>query len=312
MEQKTLFGSIELKNPLIASSSPLTESAGRILRCQEAGFGGAILKTAAHYRRSGEGYGRKVVFIGEDYYADASFEREILTLEEGLALYKDALAYSKDMLIIPSVSASSMEAADWLPICLEFEALGAKLIQLDFFYLGCIITSQDMTFYQRLSKLLSRLRRELDCTIMPKLNFSFDPECICRTLSDSGIEQVSLLDSIRFTLPARFGLHPETTSYFGGKQLPLTLDYLHHAVKYGLEVCAGGGICSAEDAELLMKNGARLIQTASYVLRNGFSQAPVLLRGEPCSVEEGQKTWCDADHYGGHGCEKCGFCLGQF
>ncbi|RKJ21514.1 hypothetical protein D7X48_03695 [bacterium D16-50] len=310
MEQKTAFGGIELKNPLTASSSPLTESPERIERCAKAGFGSAILKTASPYHRAQAGYGRKVVFIGEDYFADASFQREILTEEEGLTLYRKAQAHKGDMLLIPSVSASSLEAADWLGICRKFQAMGAKLLQLDFFYLGSVICGQNEDFYLDLEQLLSRLRQELDCLIMPKLNFGLDPELACRALAKAKIRQVSLLDSIRFPLPARFGLHPETTSYFGPKQLPLTLLYLQHAVNYELEVCAGGGIAKAADADLLLENGAKLVQTASYVLKNGFSKAPLLLHKEPVPMESHRRTWCDARHYEAEGCERCGFCLG--
>lgn len=311
MGKSVLFGDIEFKNPLIASSSPLTETAKKIRCCKEAGFGGIILKTAAQYQRNGGGYGRKVVFIGEDYYADASYEREILTLEEGVELYKRANTYSENMLVIPSVSANSMETADWLHICQEFENLGAKLVQLDFFYLGMLIQGQDKLFYRHLGDLLSGLQKELNCIIMPKLNFNFDPECVCRTLAECGVRQVSLLDSIRFALPKRFGLHSETTSYFGRKQLPLTLDYLRCAVKYGLEVCAGGGVACVEDVDALMQNGATLVQTASYVLKNGFALAPVLLHRKPILMKESMRTWCDVKHYGETGCEKCNFCLGR-
>lgn len=309
MEQKTHFGGIELKNFLVASSSPLTETAAKVQRCKEAGFGGVILKTAAHYSRSGNGYGRKVVFIGEDYYADSSFEREILTLEEGLKLYQDTLPCKGDMLVIPSVSADSMKLADWIHVCSAFDALGAKLIQLDFFYLGSVISGMDSNFYPHIGKLMTELQKELNCTLLPKLNFHFAPELIFQTLAESGIGQVSLLDSIRHALPKRFGLHPETTSYFGRKQLPLTLDYVRCAVKYGLEVCAGGGVDSAEDVDLLLESGATLVQTASYILKNGFSQTPLLLHKEPVSIKDDKKTWCDAAYYGGDNCEKCGFCL---
>lgn len=91
MGEKVTFGGIEMANPLIASSSPLTETVGKVYSCREASFGGAILKTAADYQRTGKGYGRKVVFIGEDYYADASYEREILTLEEGGGAFSGSL-----------------------------------------------------------------------------------------------------------------------------------------------------------------------------------------------------------------------------
>lgn len=306
MGEKVTFGGIEMANPLIASSSPLTETVGKVHSCREASFGGAILKTAADYQRTGKGYGRKVVFIGEDYYADASYEREILTLEEGVALFQGALSVAGDMAVIPSVSANSMEAEDWVFICRRFEDLGARLIQLDFFYLGTRIAPEDEGFYRRLGEFLAELQGRLHCIVMPKLNFNFDPEKTCKALAAYGIRQVSLLDSIRCVLPARFGLHQDTTSYFGRKQLPLTLTYLRHAVEAGLEACAGGGVSGAEDVELLLENGAKLVQTASFVLRNGFRYAPTLLHGEPAS--QGQYAWCTAEGYGGKGCEHCGFC----
>ena len=59
------LGDIPLKNPLIASSSPLTESMPRLRSCCAAGFAAAILKTAAPYKRSGAAGRRKVVHIGE-------------------------------------------------------------------------------------------------------------------------------------------------------------------------------------------------------------------------------------------------------
>lgn len=308
MEKRIFFGKTEIKNPLIASSSPLTETAARVQRCREAGFGGVVLKTTAEYRRTGEGYGRKVVFLGDDYYADASYEREILTLEEGLSLYENSVAIADDMLVIPSVSANSREPEEWLRICRRFENLGAKLIQLDFFYLGTLIRWNDRHFYEWLGQFLIRLQSGLSCSVMPKLNFSFDPGQTCRVLADCGIAQVSLLDSIRFALPERFGLHRDTTSYFGSKQLPLTLDYLRCAVEAGLEVCAGGGVSSAQDVDLLLEHGAKLVQTASYVLKNGFRNVPVLLHGEPTALSKECYAWCDAEDYGGRGCESCGFC----
>ncbi len=308
MEEKIRFGGMEFANPLLAASSPLTETAGKVRCCQEAGFGGVILKTAAEYKRTGKGYGRKVVFLGEDYYADASYEREILTAEEGLALYEAVKAAGSGMAVIPSVSANSMETEDWLRICRRFEMLGAGLIQLDFFYLGSSIRFGNRDFYRRLGEFLARLQSELNAVVMPKLNFNFAPRETCMALADCGIGQVSLLDSVRVPLPERFGLHRDTTSYFGRKQLPLTLAYLRCAVEAGLEVCAGGGVSCVQDADLLLENGAKLVQTASFVLKNGFRSAPVLLHRSPAVISGNWRTWCEAERYGGEGCEFCGFC----
>lgn len=307
------FAGLELKNRLVASSSPLTESLPRLLRCREAGFGAAILKSAAVYTRTGTGHGRKVVYIGEDYYADASYEREILTLEEGMKLFREATPLSGEMRLIPSVSACSLEPEDWYSACEPFQNAGAKLIQMDLFYLGSLI--HDEKFYARLRRLLIGFSESLRCTVMPKLTPSFDPERACTLLEEVGIRYVSLVDSIREDLPPEYGLHPGTTSYFGGKQLPMTLRYLDAAVRHNLCVCAGGGVTSVGDVCLLRERGAELVQTASYALRNGFSGVADLLPGVgaspmPPSVLDASflahKPWCDVED--GAVCEKCGAC----
>lgn len=309
MENRTCFAGLPVRNYLIAASSPLTESVQKVKCCMEAGFGGVILKSAADYVRTGKGYGRKVVFIGDDYYADSSFEREIMTAEEAIQLYKKLTLYDKELLIIPSISASSMRMEDWMQICQRFEDLGAQLLQLDFFYLGTLVQELGTEFYPMMQKMLSELCASLDCKIMPKLNVNFEPARICETLVQSGVKQVSLLDSIRVALPEKYGLHENTTSYFGNRQLPLTLEYLQHAVRAGLEVCAGGGVCGPQDVDILKDHGAALVQTASYVLKNGFSKTPCLLHQKEISTDRHQNAWCDIPYYQAPGCENCGFCF---
>lgn len=304
------FAGAELKNYLVASSSPLTESQTRLQCCRDAGFGAAILKSAAPYVRTGAGYGRKVVYVGEDYYADASFEREIMTLEEGVTLYNSARGLNGDMLLIPSVTAASLDPEVWYPACKAFEDAGALLLQLDFFYLGTM--SHDDAFYFDLSALLDILTQKLTCVVMPKLNLGFDPERTCKLLAGHGVRYVSLLDSMREDLPPEYGLHAGTTSYFGGRQLPQTLRYLKAAVRQGLHICAGGGVAVPEDVSLLLSNGAELVQSASYALKNGFSSVYRLLPGQAApetSPGLRHNPWCDVED--GAPCEDCGACRRQ-
>lgn len=304
----TLAG-IPMKNYLVASSSPLTESVERLICCKEAHFSAAILKSCANYKRIGRGYGRKIVYVKNGYYADASFENEILTLNEGIELFQNAHSLIRDdMLLIPSVSALSLEAKEWINSCKQFEKLGAKVIQLDFFYLGTLKHNDE--FYQSLKILLSTLKKHLDCMVMPKLNLKFEPNKICKTLKDSGISYVSLLDSIRENPDKKYNLHSDNTSYFGPKQLPLTLEYLKAAKKHGLFVCAGGGIAKHEDVEVLIQNGADMIQVASYVLNRGYSFTKDLL---PDTVDYDfhnpilkHNPWCDSQRPGD--CDHCGAC----
>lgn len=299
-----------MKNYLTASSSPLTESIERLRCCYEAGFSSAILKSSAAYVKTGTGHGRKIVYVKDGYYADASFEREILTLEEGIELYKEAVKNCpSDMLLIPSVSASSLETEKWLKPCSQFELYGAPLIQLDFFYLGTL--EHDERFYKKLKILLVKLVQGLDCTIMPKLNLNFEPERTCKVLKESGIKTVSLLDSMREIPDSNLGLREGTTSYFGARQLPYTIKYLKIAKQYGLEVCAGGGVTSKNDVDLLLATGADMVQVASYILNRDFRAVEELLDAKLCSDTRSDITkhnpWCDCEN--GKKCEKCGACV---
>ena len=304
-----LFSGLEMKNYLVASSSPLTESVERVKCCYEAGFAAAILKSAAAYERSGDGHGRKVVYVKDGYYADASFEHEILTIDEGIDLYTSAVRHcAPDMILIPSVSASSLEPDEWISSCRRFEELGAKMLQLDFFYLGTLI--HDRSFFESLEILLTALRGTLKCKVMPKINNRFEPDAIFRVIKASGISSVSLLDSMREDPDEILGLHKGTTSYFGPRQFPYTLEYLRKAKQYGLEVCAGGGVTSRADVETLLFEGADMVQVASYVLNRNYESVGDLL--EPKLAKKTahpmlkHNPWCDVEN--GALCENCGGC----
>ena len=302
------FGNTSFKNYLVASSSPLTESPKRLTCCYEAGFSAAILKSTADYVKSGNGYGRKVIYVDDGYYADASFEREILTLDEGLNLYTSTKKIiPSDMLLIPSIGASSLDPSAWIKPCNEFVKSGSSILQLDFFYLGTLPHNQ--LFFEEFQNLLFSLA-ELDCIIMPKVNLNFEPSQTFGIIKESGVKCVSLLDSMREDPDPSFGLHKGTTSYFGHRQLPFTKNYLKVAKEYGLEVCAGGGITSITDVYELLKEGANMIQIASFALNNGFTAVSELLGSDSCSSiihkAINHNPWCDYED--GAECENCGAC----
>lgn len=270
----TEFMGKQLDTPLIASSCIATESAGNVLRLARNGIPGAILKSCADYRR-GDFSGKRQFAVDDSGYTYASspFEKEILTLDECIGIL-DTLRPQTDILLIPSFTASSLSPDDWVPACRKLEAVGADGIQLDFFYMGCIIGSEKLS--ERLIRLLEEIRRSVSIPIMPKLNVNLPKDFIMPLLVSAGIEYVSLLDSVRspyiesenvkYHISRR--LDAETTSCFGHWQLPLTLGYTYTAARYGLKVCAGGGVTCADDSEKLFAAGASVIQSATFLTKN--------------------------------------------
>ena len=263
-----------LDNPLIASSCIATENVESVLRLARNGVQGAILKSCADYVR-GSFVGKREFASDEKgfTYASSPFEMEIMTLGEEIALLRELRAQT-DILLIPSLTASTLDVNDWLPQCLRLASEGADGIQLDFFYMGNLIGQEH--FADNLTALLGELVKSVPCPVMPKLNVNLPKDFIMPLLKKSGVEYVSLLDSVRspylkrtangFRLSRR--LDARTTSCFGGWQLPLTLGYALTAAEHGLRVCAGGGITCADDVSKLLAVGAETVQSATFLTRS--------------------------------------------
>lgn len=264
----------QLENPLIASSCIATENVSNVLWLAENGVQGAILKSCADYER-GKVSGKREFAIDKEMgytYASAPFESEILTLDECLGMMQE-LRPQTEILLIPSFTASSLVTEDWVPACQHLEAAGADGIQLDFFYMGNLIGTDGLS--GRIVNLMQELNAALQIPVMPKLNINLPKDYIMPLLVEGGVQYVSLLDSVRSPYLQKTDeayhisnrLDAETTSCFGHWQLPLTLGYTYTAVKYGLKVCAGGGITCADDVQKLLAAGAVTVQSATFLTK---------------------------------------------
>lgn len=264
----------QLENPLFASSCIATESVSNVLRLVKNGVQGAILKSCADYKRSKVASKREFAIDNEPgyTYASAPFESEILTLDECLEMLR-VLRPQTEILLIPSFTASSLASEDWIPACKQIEAAGADGIQLDFFYMGNLIGTDGLS--GRIVSLLRELNATLRIPVMPKLNINLPKDYIMPLLVEGGVTYVSLLDSVRSPYLRKTDdayhisdrLDAEMTSCFGHWQLPLTIGYAYTAAKYGLKVCAGGGITCADDVQKLLAAGATTVQSATFLTK---------------------------------------------
>lgn len=262
-----------LENPIIASSCIATETVRNVHKLIRNGVQGVILKSCADYERSETSGTRQFAVDKSGFvYASSPYEKEILTLEECLGILSE-LRKKTDALLIPSFTAASLEPSEWLGPCRRLAECGADGIQLDFFYMGNLIGTDN--FRQRITALLRELVNGLDVPVMPKLNINLPKDFIMPILAEAGVEYVSLLDSVRSPfLMEQDGKYsvcgrpdPQTTSCFGHWQLPLTLGYTYTASQYGLKVCAGGGVTNADDVKKLLAAGAVTVQSATFLTK---------------------------------------------
>ena len=223
------------------------------------------VRTVAQLESKGGGRGVSAAYGS----ASAPFESEILRLDECMEMLQTLRAQT-EILLIPSFTASSLAAEDWIPSCQKLEAAGADGIQLDLFYMGNLIGTDGLS--GRIVSLLWKLNDSLHIPVMPKININLPKDYIMPLLVEGGVQYVSLLDSVRSPYLRKTDgayhisdrLDAETTSCFGHWQLPLTIGYTYTAVKHGLIVCAGGGITCADDVQKLLATGATMVQSATF------------------------------------------------
>lgn len=289
---KTNFVNLELKSPIIIASSPATETIKNIMECWQQGAGAVILKTAANYHRMGEYQKRKWYWNDNGVWAQSSFEREIFTLHESCELIRK-VKENTDFPVIASLTEKSWDYSKWSEGIQKLSEAGADMIQMDLFYISECENLHESK--KDLKTLFKNIYEKGDISVIPKLNINFPVSTTAKIVKESGIKGVSLLDSVRVPPPVIMKeknslVYPSQigsvgTSYFGHWQLPLTEAYLHQAVKSDLEVCAGGGICSGDDALQLLMRGAKTIQVATGILRNGFSWIKSLNAEIECFLE---------------------------
>lgn len=270
----TEFMGRNLNKPLIASSCIATESVENVSKLVKAGIEGVILKSCANYTPA-KPTGKRCFAYDEATgytYASSPFELEILTLNKELEMIKE-LRSRYDILIIPSFTATTIDANDWLLSCKELEEVGADAVQLDFFYMGNLLG--DSEFGSKFVALLKALSSALAIPVMPKLNINLPKDFIIPLIKKAGVDYVSLLDSVRSPcIQLKEGkadlnprLDPLTTSCFGGWQLPMTIGYTYTAAQHRLKVCAGGGITCEDDAKRLFAAGAVTVQSATALTK---------------------------------------------
>jgi dihydroorotate dehydrogenase/Pyruvate/2-oxoacid:ferredoxin oxidoreductase delta subunit len=275
------FGGLDLKNPFIVASAPPTETVESILRCAEAGAGAVVTKTIADFDEIKFPLGARRTYVDRrGIWALSTFRRETLTLDAGAALIRGVVAET-DMPIIASVGALDMNPETWLSACLAVQDAGAKMIQLDLFYIPQPRCSPERI--EQLRTLIEYLNQHVAIPVCPKLNVDIPAHYAAEVLRDMPLGALFLIDSIRVPTPLdiRQGARPlhqfvasaPECSLFGAWQKPMTLQYTRIlAERMSTPLCAGGGFMTGADAVEAILLGATTIQFATLIIKYGYGR----------------------------------------
>src|SRR5579862_9867464 len=294
MDLSTRYLGLALRNPLVASASPLSNTVDGVRRLADAGVGAVVLYSLfeEQLRREAEQNAR-LAEAGTESFAEAlsyfPAEAEAEAAQDGAAdepsprRYLSLLERAAAAVDIPVIgSINGVTPGGWTSYARAIQDAGAAAIELNIYYIPGDPRIAGRDVEQRHIDILRRVKDAVTVPVAVKLSphFSSTGEIALR-LDEAGADGLVLFN--RFLQP---DIDPETLAVVPAvdlsspaeARLPRTwISILCQRVRASL--AATTGVEGPADVAKYLLAGADVVMTASSLIRHGPGHATVLLDG---------------------------------
>lgn len=271
----TSYLGLSLANPIIASSSPLTERVEDLQRLEAAGVAAVVLPSLFEEQISIESRDLDTYLsLGSESYAEAtSYFPDMWAYNLGPEGYLARLAEAKQALKIPVIaSLNGVSAGGWTSYARRMEEAGADALELNVYYVPTDPATSGAEVERMYLDLVREVVSSVRIPVAVKLTpFLSAPANVARQLGEAGARGLVLFN--RFYQP---DIDLEALEVVPALNLsgPVTLRLRLRwaAIISGhttAELAITGGVHSALDVLKCMMAGARVAMMASAVLRHG-------------------------------------------
>lgn len=281
---------LELDNPIVAASSPLTASADRIERLAEAGVGAVVLKSVfeeqiagetamqQHYDDAPEAADYLREYLGEDY------------LKGHLELIREAKRRVSAKVI---ASINCVGAGAWLDYARRIEQAGADALQLNIALLPASADETAAEIEKRYLDVVAAVTGAVDIPVSVKLGPRFTNVLnLCREIYYRGAKGVVMFN--RFYEP---DIRTDDMEFIPSDSLSerselrnnLRWIALASAEVEALDIAAATGIHTGDDVVKALLAGARAVEVCTAIYRDGVDVVGAMKRG--------LAAWMDAHNF---------------
>ncbi|HEX7513881.1 MAG TPA: dihydroorotate dehydrogenase-like protein [Candidatus Methylomirabilis sp.] len=291
----TSYLGFSLKNPLVASPSPLCEDLGAIRKMEDAGASAVVLHSLFEEQLTLDSQDLdRFLTSGTESFAEAlSYFPDMGQFKLGPEAYLEHIRKAKKAVKIPIIgSLNGVSTGGWVSFAKKIEQAGADALELNVYY---IATDPDMSgpqVEQMYADLMRDVRGSLKIPIAVKLGPYFSSMAsVARRLDQAGANGLVLFN--RFYQPD-FDLEKlEVTPNLNlsrSEELRLRLCWV--AILSGrikADMAITGGVHTAEDVIKSMMAGAKVAMMTSALLKNGIEHLK--------TVREGIEAWMEKHEY---------------
>ncbi|MCI0475138.1 MAG: dihydroorotate dehydrogenase-like protein [Anaerolineales bacterium] len=271
----TTYLGLQLKNPIVPSSSPLTQKVDHIKQLEDAGAAAVVLHSLFEEQIMKESnlLDHYLNYGTESYWEALSFFPEQKSYTIGADAYVEHIRKVKAAVKIPVIaSLNGVSTGGWLKYAQKIEQAGADALELNMYYLAADPNQTGVDVEAMCLELVRVLRASISIPIAVKLGAEFTAFAnFVKQLDAVGIDGIVLFN--RFYQPdfdlEKLEVEP-SLDLSQAYELRARLRWaalLYGRVKTDLAIT--GGVHTAEDVLKCMMAGARVAMMASALLERG-------------------------------------------
>jgi dihydroorotate dehydrogenase (fumarate) len=292
---RTRYLGLDLRSPLVASSSPLTGTLEGLVRLEAAGAGAVVLPSLfeedlAEETRQVE----ELLATGATGAEARASHPEQAGYGAGPAAYLSLVEQAKQALSVPVIaSLNGVSRSGWVRYAARLEQAGADALELNIYYVSSRPGSSASEVEWHYLDVVRSVRQAIGIPLAVKLSPYFSSLAnLAGQLVEAGADGLVLfnrfyqpdLDIETLEVAPRLELSSSTEL-----RLPLRWIAILHR-RFGVSLAASTGVHTAEDVAKVLLAGADVAMMTSALLRNG----PDHLR----TLEVRLRDWMDGHRYG--------------
>ena len=285
VDLRTSYLGLELRNPIVASASPLTGNVDSLVRLEQAGAAAVVLPSLFEEEIEHEEMSTHNLYLyGSELSPEArGFFPEMTASASAAERYLQLVAEAKRALAIPVIaSLNGHSAGGWTRYARQFEAAGADAIELNVYFLATDPDDTSEAVERRYVDLVRAVRAEVRVPVAVKIAPYFSALAhMAQRLVQAGAAGLVLFN--RFVQPDIMLDELEVAPQLvlsSSDELRLALRWI--AILHGrvpANLAATGGVHTPEDLLKLLLAGADCVMCASSLLQHGPGHVALLLGG---------------------------------
>lgn len=285
MDLRTTYMGLELKNPIVASASPLSEKLDNIRRMEDAGAAAVVMFSLFEEQiRLENATIEHLMASGTESFAESlSYFPAFEDYQTGPEEYLELLRQASEALEIPLIaSLNGVTDEGWVDMARRMQEAGAQGIELNVYYIPADLDMTGREVEHRYLDVLKAVKASVDIPVAMKLSPFFSAMAnMARQFDEAGADALVLFN--RFYQPdfdlERLEVMPNL-ELSTPHEIRLPLRWI--AVLYGhvsASLAATRGVYGATEVVKYLMAGADVVMTTSALLQHGIGHLTTLVQG---------------------------------